>query len=305
MTVEQYLDRWRDAGIIGIEQQTALRAVVRNERFSVWLELNALLYVGVLAIAAGIGWTVHDHFANAGDIVVLTVLAVVFGGSVYYCFAHDARRTFAFDYVLYLGCLTFAVAVGYVEFRFSLLRENWDVYLLASAVLYFVLAYRFDNRLVLALALSTLAGWFGIRLSMWRVLAGSVRVLLLVYGVIVAAIGCALYRAGIKRHFLDAYLHVAANAVLAALVSGAIEWNSSAMWEITLVLASAASIALGARYSRFAFVVYGFMYGYVGVSAQVVVRQLRGATEVLLYFVLSALAVVAALVAMARRRGRV
>ena len=32
---------------------------------------------------------------------------------------------------------------------------------------FFFLAYRFDNRFVLSLALSSLAGWFGLTISHW------------------------------------------------------------------------------------------------------------------------------------------
>ena len=301
MTTETYLAAWRDDGIISPDQHAALVALVRKERFSVFLELNALLYVGVLAIAAGLGWTVHDHFAGLGDLLVLITLSAIFAGCLWYCFTRDDARGFTFDYVLYLGCLTFAVGVGYVEFRFSLLKQNWDAYLLASAVMYFALAYRFDNRFVLALALSTLAGWFGIRLAMWQVLSGSVRVLMLVYGALVGAAGLAVYRANIKPHFLDAYLHVAANALLGALASGAMEWSDGAPWALALAAAAAVSIAMGTRYRRFAFVVYGFVYGYVGVSAQIM-RSLNDASSIFAYFAVSGLAVVAALIALARRK---
>jgi len=54
-----------------------------------------------------------------------------------------------------------------VEKRFHVLSGQWDLYLLASAGLFFFLAYRFDNRFVLSLALSSLAGWFGLTISHW------------------------------------------------------------------------------------------------------------------------------------------
>ena len=302
MTIETYLAAWRDAGLVSTEQAAALSAIVRKDRFSVSLELNSLLYLGVLAFVAGLGWTVREHFANLGDTLVIVSLAALFGACLSYCFTREPQA-FAFDYVLYLGCLTFAVALGYVEFRFHLLQEHWDAYLLASSCLYFALAYRFDNRFVLSLALSTLAGWFGIRLSAWNVFNGSIRTLMLVYGVLVGAIGGALYRADIKPHFIDAYLHVAVNAVLIGLTSGAVDGNAADVWPAVLVVASALSIVAGARCARFAFVVYGFVYGYVGVSAQVL-RAGASDTAVMVYFLLSGVMVIAALVVMARRIGR-
>lgn len=61
--------------------------------------------------------------------------------------------------VLYLGSLIWSVELAYLETRFHLLSGQWDLYLLATAGLFFFLAYRFDNRFVLSLGLSSLAGW--------------------------------------------------------------------------------------------------------------------------------------------------
>src|SRR5204863_5599832 len=111
----------------------------------------------------------------------------------------------AFDYVLYAGCLVFALELAYLENRFHLLNDNSDLYLLGSAVIFFALAYRFDNRLVLSLALSSLAGWFGVRLSQSPLRYGdSLRPYAIGYGAVVAGMGGWLHRpgkAGIKKHF--------------------------------------------------------------------------------------------------------
>ncbi len=302
MTTETYLAAWRDAGAITAAQEATLGALVRKERVSVSLELHSLLYLGVLAFVAGLGWTVHDHFANAGDVLVVASLAAIFTACVFYCLTHDPRA-FVFDYVLYLGCLTFAVGLGYIEFRFHVLKAQWDAYLLLSALLYFLFAYRFDNRFVLSLALSSLAGWFGVRLSAWNVFEAPLRSLMILYGALVGAAGLTLHRARIRPHFLDAYLHVSANAVLVGLTSGAIAWNSTIGWTAATVVAAAASIAAGSWSGRFAFVVYGFLYGYVALSWRAV-RQIHSETAMLAYFVLSGLVMIAALVLMARRSGR-
>jgi hypothetical protein len=311
MTTERYLEVWRTAGVISAEQWAAVSALARKDRFSVFLELNALLYLGVVACAAGMGWTVREHFADLGDAVILVSLSAMVAGSLFYCSTRAApystdkveSPTFAFDYVLYLGCLAFAVALGYVEYRFHLLRSNWDQYLLASAVLYFALAYRFDNRFVLSLALSTLAGWFGVRLSSWHVLSASVRQLELAYGMLVAFVGVRMHRVRIKPHFLEAYLHVAANAVMIALTSGAVERYAPWWWLAGLLAGAAVAVVQGIRSRRFAFVVYGVAYAYVGVSAQMAYR-IGDETSLLAYFVVSGLAVVASLGVVARRVGR-
>src|SRR5207244_1335220 len=141
--------------------------------------------------------------------------------------------------------------------------ESWDSYLLFTTAVFFTLAYRFDNWFVLSLALSTLAGWFGVRVSRWHIVSDdSLRVFALLYAAVVISAGTWLYRRGIKKHFLDAYLHVAANVVLASMLSGLGDQPYSLLWAALLVGSSAASIGLGIRYRRFAFVLYGMVYGY-------------------------------------------
>ena len=55
--------------------------------------------------------------------------------------------------------------------------------------------------------------------------------------------------------------------------------------------------------SRFAFVAYGVVYGYLGISIPVL-RQVSSFTALLAYFVISGTIVILALVALARRLGR-
>ena len=311
MTTLEALERWRNSAAISGEQHDTLAAVASRSRFSLFLELNALLYLGVLVFVAGLGWTIKLHFAQLGDAAVVVPLAAIFAACLYYCFSHAQPYTpervespnFAFDYVLYLGCLVFGVELGYLEFRFELLKANWDYYLLASAFLYFALAYRFDNRFVLSLALSTLAAWFGVRFTMLGFhIGGSLRGDALAYAAVVAAAGAGLHGLGIKRHFLETYLHIAANAGLAALMSGTFE-DSGGLWLLVLLAACGATIALGIRHRRFAFVAYGIVYGYIGFSAQVV-RGLHDAMAAFLYFIMSGIAVLVVLAVLSRRFGR-
>jgi Predicted membrane protein (DUF2157) len=312
MTTLQQLERWRSTGAITADQHAAISAIVRKERFSVFLELNALLYLGVVIFASGLGWTVYAHFTSLGDSTVVVSLAALFTACFAYCFARAASYTpdriesptFAFDYVLYLGCLAFAVELGFIEFRFHVLREQWDYYLLGSAVLYLALSYRFDNRFVLSMALSALGGWFGLRFSTLGVhFAGSARGDALIYSALVAATGWWTRRGGLKAHFLETYLHVAVNAALAALVSGVIAGDRKEIWLVGLSIAAGCAIERGIRHRRFAFVSYGAVYGYVGLSAEIL-PHLPGPYSAFMYFILSGAAAIVSLAIVARRVGR-
>jgi hypothetical protein len=173
MSVLTHLERWKSTGEISGAQSDVLSALVRKDRFSVFVELNTLLYVGVLAFVAGVGWSVATYSARLGDVAILLSLSCIFGLSLYYCFTralpyshlqHD-QPGLAFDYVLYLGCLVLSIELGYLVSRVHPFQLDWDHSLLLASVVFFALAYRFDNRLVLSLALSSLGAWCGVRLS--------------------------------------------------------------------------------------------------------------------------------------------
>ncbi len=313
MSVLTRLEQWKADGAISGAQYDHISALVRRDRVSVFVELNAALYIGVLSFVAGVGWTVASYSARLGDVAILLSLTSVFAWSLYFCFdrafpySHDRVEPpgLAFDYVLYLGCLVFAIELGYLESRFHLFGLDWDYSLLLASAVFFALAYRFDNRFVLSLALSSLAGWFGVRVSQFDLIrGGSLRAYALTYGGLVAAAGAALHYAGVKKHFLEAYLHVAGNVLFIALVSGVGSRDSE--WPIYVLLLfglAGLAIAGGVRLKRFAFVVYGVVYGYAGVSFWLL-SDVRSFSSFLSYVVVSGTIVIVSLVVLERRFGR-
>jgi len=312
MTILARLELWKEQGAISTEQEAHLASLSRGEPFSLSLELNLLLYAGVLAFVAGLGWTVSTWSQQLGDVVVLAILSIILAASFWYCFsrapawsvAETVAPTAIFDYVLYLGCLVWCIELTYLEHRFHALSGQWDLYLLATALLFFFLAYRFDNRFVLSLALSSLAGWFGLTISHWPSHQDTTyRHYALVYCLVIGTAGAILERLNVKRHFFTTYLNVAANVLFWAILSGVFDWRDHGLWLVGLLIACAASLVWGLKRRQFVFVAYAAVYGYVGVS-WTLVRNATDSTLVLVYFVFTAIAMIAVLVQIARRFGR-
>jgi hypothetical protein len=206
--------------------------------------------------------------------------------------------------VLYLGSLVWCVELAYLENRFHVLSGQWDFYLLATAGFFFFLAYRFDNRFVLSLALSSLAGWFGLTISRWPSHQDAVyRQCALLYCLLVGVGAVVLQRRGLKPHFFGTYLNIVANVLFWALLSGVFTREGSGIWFLALLISCGASLAWGLMRRQFAFVAYSAVYGYVGVSA-ILIRGMNDDTVVLVYFVVTAVAMLVALVLIARRFGR-
>ena len=312
MTILTRLEQWKEQGKISSEQYAHLASFSRAEPFSLFLELNILLYAGVLAFVAGLGWTVSTWSQQLGNVLILAVLSAILAASFWYCFsrgpewspAETAAPSAIFDYVLYLGSLVWSLELGYIENRFHVLSGKWDLYLLASAVLFFFLAYRFDNRLVLSLGLSSLAGWFGLTISHWSAHPDAeYREYALLYCLLVGVGGALLKRHGLKPHFFGTYLNIVANVLFWALLSGVFVPRGYGVWFLGLLIACAASLAWGLTRRQFAFVAYAAVYGYAGIS-WLILRGVHDESAAMSYFVVSGVAMLVVLVQIGRRFGR-
>jgi hypothetical protein len=303
------LNRWRDKGVITPEQYALLDALSRRQPFSVFIELNILLYAGVIAFIAGLAWTAETYARQLGDVLIIVGLSAILAACLWYCFSRaqpwSAEETpspsLIFDYVLYLGALTWSVELSYLESRFHLLSGQWDTYLLATAGFFFILAYRFDNRFVLSLALAALAGWFGLKTSYWSGSdVGSYRTIAVLYSVVTGLAGIALIRLAIKAHFFLTFLNLAANVFFVAVLSGVFNRKGYLLWFLLLVAVCGASLAYGLTRRQFSFVAYATVYGYVGVSS-VLLRHVNNTNAILTWFVLTGIATLGLLFGMARR----
>ena len=312
MSVLDRIQRWKNEDAITAQQHALFTGLVRDEPFSLFSEINVLFGAGVLAFVLGLGWTVSTFSRQLGDILIVVTLSAIVVGCLWYCFARAtawsaAEATSAntlTDYLLYLCCLVWSVELGYLEQRFQLLAAHWDVYLLVTAVFFFLLAYRFDNRLVLSLALSSLAAWFGIAFSPLRFsLSGPSRPYALLFCALTLAAGALLRQRQIKPHFFNTYLNVVANVLFVALLSGVFGSDNRAPWVFALLAAGAASLAWGIRQREFVFVAYASVYTYIGL-ASLMVRSSFDAIGMLMLFVVTAVAMLGMLVVVSRRFGR-
>jgi hypothetical protein len=299
-------------GMLDERQLQLLSDLHLGRRFSLHDELRGSIYAGVLFILAGLGLTIKTYFTQLGDIAIIGFLGVCCLAAFSWCFWKGrpfsreavAAPNLIFDYLLFLGCTVYSLEMAYIETRFHLLGDLWVDTLLVSSALFGFLAYRFDNRLVLSLALSTLAAWFGFKLSPDLIhFQQHHRLYAIVYALAVFLAGSALYRGSVKRHFLDIYLNFAVHFLMVALVSGVFQYKLLSLYFPALILACAAAALYGLRAGRFAYLLYAMLYGYLGLSSLVVLFLDSAIIMLYVYFLVSAVAVIALLYRLSHRFG--
>lgn len=309
MDVIALLREMHRAGELSSGQLDVLAEIHLKKRYSVHQELRAAIYIGVLFITAGVGFTIKQYFAQMGDIAIIGSLTSGALAAFLYCFLKGKpysrdeveSPSILFDYLLFFGCTLYAADIGYVETQFHLLGDSWHNYLLVSAALFFFLAYRFDNRLVLSMALSTLAAWFGFQLSS-RVLSfhDYYRDSAIAYSLITFAVGSLSNRLAVKKHFFDIYLNFTVHFLLAALLTGVAEYRFSS-WHLPAMAASIAAVAVySMRTRRFLYMLYAILYGYACLSV-VALDFFHATAAMYIYGIVSSLTVIGLISFLSRR----
>jgi hypothetical protein len=266
--------------------------VARGELIPIRAELKALLYAGVLVAVTGVGIFVKDYHDRLGPVVIASAL----GAAALACLVYAFRRSpdfswgetvsphLAADYLLVLGALLVASGLAYIEKQFRVLGDRWPYHFLVIAAVYLLLAYRFDSRAVLSLALSAFAAWRGVsagvafKASGESAVAADMRWNAIACGALFLASGVFSVWSRRKPHFEKVYVTAGLLLLFGAILSGALEGSSSSwlLWEAALGILGAAALAIAWRLKRpldFAIAVAALWLGLLRLTGEVLKRE--------------------------------
>jgi hypothetical protein len=270
-----------EKNFINDEQFTRLEQILSKKIFSVFYELRTLLYLGVLLFTTGVGILIYLNIGDLGHVLSIIALSVLTLACFYYAFKTSApysnARTFPptpyFDYVVLLGCLLFISVLGYLQFQYNLLDENLGETTLVAAAVFFITAYRFDHLGVLSLAITAFASFWGLSVSPqeWYhsdfFTTENLHVTAIIFGSGLAGVATGLYQRGMKQHFTFTYFNFCSLIFLVGALAG-IFINEDAYGIYLLLLYTGCALTVYAGYSQksFLFLLYAFVFGYIGTT---------------------------------------
>ena len=265
--------------------------MARGELVPIRAELKTLLYAGVLVAVAGVGKFVKDYHDRLGPVVIASAI----GAAALACLIYAFRRSpdfswgetvsphLAADYVLVLGALLAASDLAYVERQFRVLGDRWPYHFLVVAVVYFLLAYRFDSRAVLSLSLSAFAAWRGVSTAIAfkggrDSVVSVMRVNALACGALFLATGFLSVRSRRKPHFEKVYVIAGLLLLFGGILSGVMRPSSSSwlLWEAALGIVGALVLAVAWRLRRsidFAIAVAALWLGVLRLTGEILERE--------------------------------
>jgi hypothetical protein len=280
MKTQTILNSLQEKGIISAEQGNAIAAFKGHKPFSLHYELRTLLYLGITLLTGGLGVLIYQNLDTIGHGVIVALIAFITLG----CFGfvlwkrqpftwqeHLNPHTFT-DFALLLGCSSFLVLEGYLQYQYDLFGTKYGLVTFLPAVLFFISAYFFDHRGVLSMGITAFASWVGVSIAPFSVLsqndfsAPHFLNTAIGLGLGLSAVGLFSEYKNLKKHFSFTYLLLGSNLALIALLTAMF---SQTLWlvYVLITLSLCVGLFLYARKTQsYVFLLMGTIYGYIALT---------------------------------------
>jgi hypothetical protein len=267
-------------GHIDEGQYKTIESFERNRLFSIHWELRTILYLGILLLSSGIGILVYLNIDTIGHQAILAAVGLASAACLYYIHKHklpysNQTATHAspfFDYVVLLGCLLFAVFIGYFQFQYHPFGEHYGILVFIPTIVSFYLAYRFDHKGVLSIAITGLASTFGLSVTPRQLIDGNnFSDLLIVFTALLLGIILAVWawysdRQSIKQHFSFTYNNFALNILCIATLAALFDQDLKLISLLALAGTCVYFIKYAMTQQSYLFLLLSVLYGYIGLT---------------------------------------
>ncbi len=247
--------------------------------FSLHWELKTLLYLGAILLNLGLGWLIYENIDSIGHGVVIAVIAAVCAVCFVYSYRHRLPFSWQqtespspyYDYVLLLGCLTFVILEGYLQFQYTIFGSRYGLATFIPMGFFFGVAYYFDHRGALSLAITALASWLGIAATPMNVFDlndfGDSKIVWagVTLGIILCLLAFFSEKQNLKKHFALTYLNFSIHILFIASLAGLMALEQ---WGFAGLVALAVAFFVWYARSRASlyFMIVALIYGYIGLT---------------------------------------
>ena len=278
--LDHILNNLQSAELINAEENSRIKNVELNKSFSLHWELKTLLYLGVLLLNIGLGYLIYQNIDTIGHVVIIGLISLI----CLVCFGYAARNvpsfslnaikspTIYYDYAVLLGCLTFLIVEGYLQYQYTFFGTRYSLAAFIPTLLFFPVAYYFDNRGALSLAIVALGSWVGITVTPLELLNhNDFSSELLIYtgillGILLCFIGYLSELKDIKKHFAFMYFNFGCHLFFIATLSGLFNLEQYLLF-VPLIICGIVFFTWYARkIASFYFLLFAIIYGYIALT---------------------------------------
>lgn len=271
--------------LITKDEFDAIKIFNEQEPVSVNWDLRTVLYAGILLLATGLGILIYDNIETIGHDAIITSIALSFSACFIYCFKKSSGYSNKkmdspnawFDYILLLGSMLLVIFIGYIQYQYNVFGNRWGIATFIPMVMLFFIAYYFDHRGILSLAITNLAAWIGITVTPAEILKdndfSNERIIFsgLILGAGLVAISILTTQIMIKQHFAFTYKNFGAHILFISLIAGLIHFDDvDLLWFLALALTGFFMFRNALKENSFYFFVITALYVFFGLSYVVI-----------------------------------
>jgi hypothetical protein len=281
MKEPQILERLQADNLLSPEEYQKLSHRFTSKLFSVHWELKIILYLGVMLLSTGLGILIYLNIDTIGHTAIVSIIGLA--SLACFAYAYRQRKPFTWletisdhpfaDYILLLGCLLFLTLEGYLQIQYNVFGNRYGLATLIPSILFFFIAYRFDHKGILSMAVTGLAGWLGLALTpidFWDQDFGSNRLIHtgIVFGAVLAALSHFIVAKNLKKHFSFTYFNFGMQLLFVCALSAMFTTDDpfKTMYFILLAVLCFVAFWYARKEQSFYFLLLAAVYGYVGVT---------------------------------------
>nr|WP_199000466.1 DUF2157 domain-containing protein [Flavobacterium sp. ASV13] len=252
--------------------------------FSLNAELKLFLYLSVLLFTSGIGVLIYKNIDSIGHIAILSLLLIVIGICFYFCFKNSKgfqKQETAFEnpvleYLVLAASILTCIFIGYLQFQYKPFGTHYGLATLIPTVVSFFWAYYFDNKSVLAIAITGLAAYVGLSVTPQDLLNNtnfyadqSLSYSAIMLGVLLILWTIYSSRIELKTHFNLIYLTFALHIISIAAINSLVNYYEDAIWFLFVIVLAASSYyfyKISHKLKAISLYVFMIVYAYIGLN---------------------------------------
>ena len=283
------------------DQQYQLLEAIRTEKIvSLYYELRLMLYLGIMLFTGGVGYFAYQNIGYMGHLLAMFGIGAAIVIEFY--FIRKYAKSYSngevtvslvyFDYILILVSLLIISLFAYVQVYFDMveLLLNWSSFI--SAAIFLFMAYRYDNRALLAMAITAFAAAVGLSISpvnwakgAWQ-LSSNLHYISIVLGAILAVIGQVSQFKNIKKHFRFTYQNFGLLLYFIGCLSAMFDSDYQLPYAFLTLLSAGILSWYTWVHKEFLFFIYSNIAGYIAFTYLVfeAVDRMSGDYVVFIYY---------------------
>jgi hypothetical protein len=268
-----------EKNVISLEQFSQIKAYRSLNIFSLHNELRFLLYLSISLFTSGVGILIYQNMDTIGHVTLLSVLFLIIVVCFYFCFKNAPKfkiqetkfENSLFDYLLLLANILTCTFIGYLQYQYKPFGTHYGLATLVPTIISFAVAYYFDNKSCLSIAITGLVAYIGLSVSPQTLLNDeffstsnlSYSGILLGLAFILWAFYCD--KIDLKKHFKLVFITFSLHLISIACINNLFEpyWL---IFAIVIGVSTFYFFKISNQIQSISLFVFTLLYGYIGLN---------------------------------------